>query len=108
MSCFSRLLLGAAFLILSTLGVLAQDSTLTRLIGRSQYPLQVSGATFSGLGWDKLLADVRRSQFVLVGEDHGIAQILLFTAAVTREFKPAVYVAEIDPYVATTLTQFAA
>ena len=108
MSFFFSLLLSAAFIALSTLGVRAQDSTLTRLIGRNQYPLQASGLSFSGLGWDKLLADVRQSQFVLVGEDHGIAQIPLFTAAVAREFKPAVYVAEIDPYVATNLTQFAA
>lgn len=86
----------------------AQDSTLTRLIGRNHYPLQVSGAQCSGVGWDKLLASVQKSQFVLVGEDHGTAQIPLFTAALAREFKPAVYVAEVDPYVAQTLTELTA
>ena len=103
-----RLLASATLLGLSTLGVRAQDSTLTRLIGRYQYPLQASGNSFSGPGWDKLLADVRQSQFVLVGENHGTAQIPQFTAAVARAFKPAVYVGEIDTYVAQKVTELAA
>ena len=107
MTFFRRLLASAALLGLSTLGTRAQDSTLTRLIGRHQYPLQPSGGSFSGPGWDKLLADVRRSQFVLVGEDHGMAQIPLFTAAVAREFRPAAYVGEIDSYVAQKVTELA-
>ena len=86
----------------------AQDSTLIRLSSRNHYPLQLSGAQGSGAGWDKLLASVQQSQFVLVGEDHGIAQIPLFTAALARAFKPAVYVAEIDPYVVQTLTELTA
>lgn len=85
----------------------AQDSTLTRYARQNQYVLQTSGAQFSGVGWDKLLADVRKSQFVLVGENHGVAQIPQFTAAVAREFKPAVYVGEIDPYVASKATELA-
>ena len=83
----------------------AQDSTLTRLIGRNQYPLQVSGQQFSGAGWDNIRADVQKSQFVLVGEDHGTAQIPQFAAALAQVLKPAVYVAEIDPYVTQALTE---
>lgn len=86
----------------------AQDSTLTRLLRRHQYPLQPSGSSFSGVGWERLLAEVRKSQFVLVGEDHGMAQIPQFTAAVARELKPALYVGEIDPYVARKVTELTA
>ncbi|NML65244.1 hypothetical protein HHL22_08515 [Hymenobacter sp. RP-2-7] len=86
----------------------AQDSTLTRLARQHLYPLQASGSSFSGPGWDRLLTDVRQSQFVLVGEYHGLAQIPVFVAAVAREFKPAVYVGELDPYVAQKVTELAA
>lgn len=86
----------------------AQDSTFTRLATRNRYALSQNGPQFSGAGWEKLRQDIRQSQFVLVGEDHGTAQIPAFTAAVAREFKPAVYVAEIDPYQAQDLTRLAA
>jgi len=112
MKHFSKCLrLAALSGLLSGLGVapaVAQDTTLVRLSGRNHYPLQVNGAQGSGAGWDKLLASAQKSQFVLIGEDHGIAQIPLFTAALAREFKPAVYVAEIDPYVTQTLTELTA
>lgn len=108
MTFSARLLASAALLVCGALEASAQDSTLTRLIGRNQLSLSASGSTFSGSGWDKLLADVRKSQFVLVGEDHGIAQIPPFVAAVAREFKPALYALEVDPYVAANLTRFAA
>lgn len=85
----------------------AQDSTLTRLIRQNHYPLVASGAQFSGAGWDKIRVSVQQSQFVLVGEDHGTAQIPQFTAAVAQVLHPALYVAEIDPYVAQTLISLA-
>ena len=86
----------------------AQDSTLLRLAHRYQYPLQANGTQFSGSGWEKIRADVLKSQFVLLGEDHGTAQIPQFAAAVARELKPALYALEVDPYVAANLRQLAA
>jgi hypothetical protein len=83
----------------------AQDSTLVRLARQHQYPLRVEGSRVGGLGWDKLLAAVQQSQFVLIGEDHGIAQIPLFAAAVAQAFRPAVFVTEVDPYVTQQLTR---
>lgn len=103
-----RLLLCVIFLGLNTLAAHAQDSTLTRLIGRSRYPLQVSGAQFSGAGWDKLQASVQKSQFVLLGEGHGMAQVPLFAAAVARVQQPVAFVTEVDPYVARRVTQLVA
>ena len=86
----------------------AQDSTLTRLIRQHQYPLTVSGNQYGGAGWDKLRVAIQKSQFVLVGEDHGLAEIPPFAAAVARVLKPAVFVAEVDPYVAQKVTRLVA
>lgn len=86
----------------------AQDSTFTRLIRQNQFALTPQGSQFSGPGWAKIQEAIQKSQFVLVGEDHGMAEIPLFTAAVARELKPALYAIEVDPYVAANLTRFAA
>jgi hypothetical protein len=87
----------------------AQDSTLTRLIRRSQLALTPgNGAQFSGPGWDKIRADVQQSQFVLLGEGHGMAQIPVFAAAVAQVLKPALFATEVDPYIAQRVTQLVA
>jgi hypothetical protein len=96
------------FLVLPASNLRAQDSTFARLIGKNRFALTQEGAQFTGPGWEKLQRDVQQSQFVLVGEDHGTAQIPAFTAAVAHVLKPAVYVAEIDPYEAQDLTQLVA
>lgn len=86
----------------------AQDSTLTRLIQQHQYVLTADSTHFAGLGWDKLRAAVQRSQVVLVGEAHGLAQVPHFTAALAQLLHPTAFVAEIDPYVAQTLARLSA
>jgi hypothetical protein len=98
----------ALLLVWSAFPAAAQDSTLTRLIRLNRYPLTAAGTQFSGPGWDKIQASIQKSQFVLIGEDHGTAEIPVFTAAIARELKPALYVAEIDPYVAQEITHLAA
>ena len=100
----TALLLGLG---LTSQPVCAQDSTFIRLLRKNQYSLTQNGLQFAGSGWEKLLQDVRKSQVVLVGEDHGTAQIPAFTAALAREFKPATFVAEIDPYQAQDLARLA-
>lgn len=86
----------------------AQDSTLTRLVHQHQFALTARGTHFGGPGWDQLRAAVQKSQFVLVGEEHGLAQIPVFTAALAEMFNPTAFVAEIDPYVAQALTRLTA
>lgn len=86
----------------------AQDSTLTRLVRQHHFALTTDGTHFSGPGWKRLRAAAQKSQFVLVGEEHGLAQIPAFTAALAQVFNPTAFVAEIDPYVAQALTQLAA
>jgi hypothetical protein len=86
----------------------AQDTTLTRLLRTNVYPLTATGAQLAGTGWDKLKASITQSQFVLVGEDHGMAQIPQFTQAVARELQPAAFITEIDRYQAAHLTRLTA
>jgi hypothetical protein len=40
----------------------------------SAMPLNYDGKTFSGPGWDKLVAEGKAAQFFLLGEEHGIAE----------------------------------
>ncbi len=105
-----RWLRRAAWAALALLGgrAQAQDSTLTRLMHQHQYALTQSGAQLAGPGWEHLRQDIQTSQLVLVGEDHGTAQVPVFAAAVARELKPAVFVAEIDQYQAQDLSRLAA
>lgn len=100
----------ARFLLLPILGLLsfsaqAQDSTLTRLIRRNRWPLVQDGAHFTGIGWDRLQREASQSQFVLLGETHGTAQVPQFAAALAQVFRPALFVTEIDRYQAQDLTQ---
>lgn len=94
--------------VLATTAALAQDSTLTRLIREYQLPLVQTGTQFSGAGWNKLQQDVTQSQFVVVGENHGTAQIPQFTAALAQVLQTKVFVGEISPYEAQDLTMLAA
>lgn len=103
-----RLAAGVALISLFNLQVQAQDSTLTRLTHKYQFALEQKGTQFSGAGWDKLRQDIEKSQVVLLGEDHGMAQIPQFTQAVAQVLKPKVFVAEIDKYQARDLTRLAA
>jgi hypothetical protein len=110
---FGRRARQLAFVALaSLLGGQAQaqetDTTFIRLLRKNTFALTPGGAQFSGPGWDKLQQDIQKSQLVLLGEDHGIAQIPGFATAVARELKPAVYVAEIDKYQAQDLSRLAA
>ncbi|SET44040.1 hypothetical protein [Hymenobacter actinosclerus] len=84
------------------------DTALQRLVRTHQFALAPQGSQFGGPGWDKLRADIETSQLVLIGEDHGMAQIPGFAAAVARELKPTLYVAEIDRYQAQDLSRLAA
>jgi hypothetical protein len=107
-TCLGYCLLFWLLLLGLTLPGYAQDSTLTRLVRQHQFALATDGSHFSGPGWDRLRAAAQNSQFVLIGEEHGLAQIPTFTAAVAEVFNPTAFVAEIDPYVAQTLTRLAA
>lgn len=54
--------------------------------------------TFSGMGWTQLMERVNQSHYVLIGEDHFIREIPLFTQALIRASSFQNYVAELDPW----------
>ena len=62
---------------------------------------------FSGPGWDSLQRAMDKSQFVLIGEQHGLAEVPKLTSALAQVFLPKLYVAEIDPYTALVLERTA-
>ncbi|PJJ60176.1 hypothetical protein [Hymenobacter chitinivorans] len=84
------------------------DTTFVRLLRKNTFALTASGTTMAGPGWDKLRQDIQQSPLVLLGEDHGMAQIPGFAQAVAQVLQPAVYVAEIDKYQAQDLNRLAA
>lgn len=60
---------------------------------------------FNGEGWDSLRAEINKAQIVLIGEQHGEAEIPVFTMNVADVFKPEALVVEIDPYTAGKLKE---
>ncbi|MCA8830024.1 hypothetical protein [Hymenobacter pini] len=84
------------------------DTTFQRLMRTNQFALSQTGTQFSGPGWEKLQQDIRQSTIVLLGEDHGMAQIPPFAQAVAEVLRPKVYVAEIDRYQTQDLARLAA
>jgi hypothetical protein len=60
-----------------------------------------AGSQFSGKGWDQLIEKSRRTNYVLIGEDHFISEIPLFTQAFAQQIKPDNYICEIDPWMLT-------
>ncbi|RSK24091.1 hypothetical protein [Hymenobacter metallilatus] len=107
-----RLGLGAATALatchLPAQAQISSDTTFQRLLRTHQYTLTQTGARLAGPGWDKLQQDIRQSTVVLLGEDHGTAQIPPFAQAVAAVLNPRLYVAEIDRYQAQDVSRLAA
>lgn len=81
----------------------SQDSLVNKMIVKDQFPFKASQGQFVGQGWDTLAKAVQRSRFVLIGEEHGMDSIPMFTSAIARVLQPAVFVSEVDPYTATEM-----
>ena len=78
--------------------VTAQDSLLTQLAKNNiSYFTQTQGA-FSGAGWETIVEQAQKSNFVLIGEDHFTNEIPLFTSALSDRVKFDNFFCEIDPY----------
>jgi hypothetical protein len=59
---------------------------------------------FSGPGWDHLIEKSKRTNYILIGEDHFISEVPLFTQAFTQQVKPDNYIAEIDQWMCNIFT----
>ncbi len=76
----------------------------------ARLPLVFDGTSFSGEGWDRLLAEGRSAQFFLLGEEHGIAENPKLSAALFAALHPSGYrkfIIEVSPPMAKELDQAA-
>ncbi len=62
------------------------------------------GKQFSGKGWDHLIERSKRTNYILIGEDHFISEIPLFTQAFTKQIKPDNYICEVDQWMMNIFT----
>jgi hypothetical protein len=84
----------------------SQESLQDSVIQAIAYPLDTSNGTFSGEGWDRLIARADTTDFVLFGENHGLREIADFANALYRKLSmnhPRILVTEIGPYTAIEL-----
>lgn len=87
------------FLFLNSLPCLkAQDSLITATARETALFIQQMDGRFSGAGWDSLVADGRRSEYVLLGEEHFLAEIPLFTSVYASTVGFQHFVTETDPF----------
>ncbi len=67
------------------------------LLAANAYPFKGT-TTFAGKGWDHIIAKSKRTNYVLIGEDHFISEVPLFTQAFAQEIRPDNYICEIDQW----------
>ena len=57
----------------------------------NRHALHFENGEFSGPGWDELVAEGRRAQFFLIGEEHGIAENPILAARLFAALAPSGY-----------------
>jgi|GEM_PF-4181087 len=62
---------------------------------------------FEGKGWDLLKKELTNSHLVCIGEQHGVAEVPVFTGKIAEIIQPKALVVEVDPYTATKLEEVA-
>jgi hypothetical protein len=84
----TRLYAGALALFAGT-PVHAQDTALTRLLIEHRHPASVANGRLEGRGGRFLVDEGQKARFVLIGEEHGVAQLPAFVQALVSELRPA-------------------
>ncbi len=72
----------------------ALPTTEERLLARARenlHDIQFNGTSFSGPGWELLVREGRASDFFLLGEEHGIAQVPRLARELFLALRPAGY-----------------
>lgn len=100
-----KILLASLIVIFNISFALAQDSLITELAKLSQTSFTKQANSFKGLGWDKIIAQAKKSNNVLIGEDHFINEIPPFVSKIASEIKFDNFFCEIDPFTAKILQQ---
>jgi hypothetical protein len=93
-----RLLVSLILLISTPSITFAQDSLITQIVKKNLTTFSIDKKTFTGNGWDTLIKQIQKSDFVLIGEDHFTNEIPFFFSAVTNKVKFDNFFCEIDPY----------
>lgn len=86
------------------------EERLAARAAENRHAITFQNGTFSGAGWDLLVQEGRRSQFVLVGEEHGVAEVPALVRELFRSLQPAGYrhlAIEISPAMAGVLDETA-
>lgn len=65
------------------------EGRLAALADETRLPLSYDGRRFSGWGWDHLVREGRAAQAVLMGEDHGVAEIPALAGQLFEALRPA-------------------
>ena len=100
-----KLLLILLFTNLSVF-LFGQDSMLVEAIKESLHEFSFDDGVLHGNGHDFLLDKAANSPYFLIGENHGIAETALVSAALFHSFKPlgyAYYATEVGPFTASML-----
>lgn len=110
MKTYSCKALTAAIVFL-TIGILnAQDSLIIEKIKANTHELTIENGRLAGKGATVIKDAIGDSQFLLVGEQHGIREVSEFTSALFIEAAPLGYeylCIETDPYMANKLEELA-
>jgi hypothetical protein len=69
----------------------AQQPTFAEAAASHRYRIAFDGGRLTGEGADFLVREGTAAQFVLIGEDHGIAELPLFAEALFKALQPAGY-----------------
>ncbi|MGM0589609.1 MAG: hypothetical protein ACQETE_14395 [Bacteroidota bacterium] len=86
------------FLLTTPSTLFAQDSLLTSLLLEHHRTIQFDGTSFSGPGWQDIQTKVQNASQVLIGEDHFIQEIPVFTEAIMNSASFDNLIIELDPY----------
>ena len=103
---FVRFAFLATALTLGYAGPAAADTAVLDKLQASRLAITLDKGTLSGPGAAPLLQASRQAQYVLLGEDHGVAEIARFSSAYFNALAPAGFttlVTETGPVVASAL-----
>ena len=78
--------------------IFAQKQNLDSLITTNYKTLTYSNGSFAGEGWDLIIEQTKKSQHVLIGEDHFFNEIPSFIKAVFNANDFENFYIEVDPY----------
>lgn len=99
-----HLLIVLAAIVATPLISFSQDSLVTQYVKKNAKTFVVNETAFTGNGWDNLINEIQKSDYVLLAEDHFTNEIPFFTSAVTDKVKFDNFFCEIDPYSAEIIT----